>query len=365
MSLIEIKNLCKSYGTTDIFKDVNYNIEKGDVVAIIGPSGTGKSTLMRCLNFLEEATSGEILLDGVNILAPGIDRYKINQRMGMVFQSFNLFPHLMVIENIMKPPMDLLGMTKEEAFEQAMSLLKEVGLSNKAYFFPDELSGGQKQRVAIARALAMKPEILLLDEPTSALDPRMVGEVMSVIRKLSNTGITMMIVTHEMRFARIITNKTIYMDEGGIYEAGPTEEIFGNPKKSKTKDFLSEREEFNYDATDSDFDLQSMIKGINVYGISNGTDNKLLSKLMLVAEELFVNLIFGNARAGNVEAMMNVAYKPDDETFKLNVFYTGESCNLLEDEEADELSVKIIEKSCKTIEHDFEGGMNILKMTIV
>lgn len=362
MSLIEIKNLSKAFDENVIFKDICFEIEKGDVIAIIGPSGTGKSTFMRCLNFLEEATSGEIYLNGENILLQGVDKSKINQKMGMVFQSFNLFPHLMVIENVMKPPMDLLEVSKDEAYDLAMSLLKEVGMANKAYFFPDELSGGQKQRVAIARALAMKPEILLLDEPTSALDPRMVGEVMNVIRKLAKSGITMMIVTHEMRFAREITNKVIYMDECGIYESGPTDEIFDNPKKIKTQAFLNQSKVFNYETNDSDLDFQKMINGINVFGISNGMDNKVINKITLIAEELTINCIIPYVNAETIKIKINISNDAVEGMSKLEFRYNGEKLNLLEYDYSDEIPVNIVKKSCDKATYSFENGENVITL---
>ena len=216
--MIEIKNLKKEYPNVTPLKDVSVKINDGDVISIIGPSGTGKSTLIRCINLLETPTSGQIILDGEDITAKGTDVRRIRQKMGMVFQSLNLFGHLTVIENLMLAPMDLQGKSKQKAYDKAVELLKRVGLANKALSYPDELSGGQKQRVAIARTLAMDPEVVLLDEPTSALDPTMVFEVQAVIRDLSKSGKTMIIVTHEMNFAKAISNRVFYMDEGGIYE---------------------------------------------------------------------------------------------------------------------------------------------------
>ena len=219
--MISIQHLKKVYPNVTPFSDVNVKIEKGEVISIIGPSGTGKSTLLRCLNLLETPTSGEIIVDGEAITAKGADISAVRRKMGMVFQAFNLFSHLTVIENIMLGPVDLLKLSRQEAYDEGMHLLNTVGLAEKALSYPDELSGGQKQRVAIARALAMKPEIILFDEPTSALDPTMVSEVLSVIRSLAREGLTMMIVTHEMKFARDVSTRIFYMDEGGIYEDGP------------------------------------------------------------------------------------------------------------------------------------------------
>ncbi|MBP5749807.1 MAG: amino acid ABC transporter ATP-binding protein [Firmicutes bacterium] len=214
--MIEIKHLRKEYEDTTPLKDVNAVINSGDIIAVIGPSGTGKSTLLRCINMLETPTSGQIIVDGQVINDGKYDLNEVRKKMGMVFQSFNLFGHLTVIENIMNPQITLLGRSRQEAYDKAMDLLSKVGLSSKALSYPDELSGGQQQRIAIARTLAMDPEIILFDEPTSALDPSMIGEVQSIIRMIAKTGRTMMIVTHEMDFARKISNRVWYMDEGGI-----------------------------------------------------------------------------------------------------------------------------------------------------
>ena len=236
--MIEIKNLKKEYADVTPLNDINVTINDGDVISIIGPSGTGKSTFIRCINLLEKPTSGHIIFNGEDITEKGVDIKKIRQKMGMVFQSFNLFNHLTVIENLMIPMMDLMKTTKQEAYDKGVELLKQVGMADKMLSYPDELSGGQKQRVAIARTLCMDPEVILLDEPTSALDPTMVSEVQAVIRDLSRSGKTMLIVTHEMNFARAISNRVFYMDEGGIYEDGTPDEIFDNPKKELTRRFI-------------------------------------------------------------------------------------------------------------------------------
>ena len=227
--MIKIEHLRKEYSSITPLKDVSTVINNGDVISVIGPSGTGKSTLLRCINQLEKPTSGRIWVDDLEITDPKCDITRVRQKMGMVFQSFNLFGHRTVIENIMMAPMRLLGKSKQEAYDTGMQLLRKVGLAEKALNYPRQLSGGQKQRIAIARTLAMDPDVILLDEPTSALDPTMVGEVQAVIRDLAKTGKTMMIVTHEMNFARAISNRVFYMDEGGIYEDGTPEQILSIP----------------------------------------------------------------------------------------------------------------------------------------
>ncbi|MBO4799229.1 MAG: amino acid ABC transporter ATP-binding protein [Lachnospiraceae bacterium] len=218
---------------------MDVEIEEGEVVCLIGPSGSGKSTFLRCLNRLEDITGGEVIIDGYNVTDPSTDLNKVRQNIGMVFQHFNLFPHLSVMENITLAPVELKKMGKEEAKERALELLRTVGLEDKAYAYPAQLSGGQKQRVAIARALAMNPDIMLFDEPTSALDPEMVGEVLNVMKDLAKAGMTMVVVTHEIGFAREVSNRVLFMDGGVIVEEGTPDEIFNNPKNPRTIDFLN------------------------------------------------------------------------------------------------------------------------------
>lgn len=237
--MIHVNNLNKKFGENEVLKGINEHIQKGEVVVIIGPSGSGKSTFLRCLNLLEEPTSGEIIFDGHNITDKKADINKLRQKMGMVFQQFNLFPHKSVLENITIAPIKVKGEKHEIANSKAMNLLKMVGLTEKAEAYPASLSGGQKQRIAIARALAMEPDVMLFDEPTSALDPEMVGEVLNVMKDLAKDGMTMVVVTHEMGFAREVGDRILFMDDGKILEQGTPEELFKNPKNPRTIDFLS------------------------------------------------------------------------------------------------------------------------------
>ncbi len=237
--IIEVEHLVKTFGTNEVLKDISFDVEKGDVTSIIGASGSGKSTLLRCLNMLEEATSGKILYHGKNILKGEVNEDKLRTKVGMVFQSFNLFNNMNVLENCMIGQLNVLKRNKAEAKDKAMHYLSSVGMAQYVNAKPRQLSGGQKQRVAIARALAMDPEVLLFDEPTSALDPEMVGEVLDVMKELASTGMTMLVVTHEMAFARDVSNNVIYMYDGRIEEEGSPEKIFNNPGKERTKDFLS------------------------------------------------------------------------------------------------------------------------------
>ena len=237
--MIYVNNLEKSFGKNNVLKGVNEHIKKGEVVVVIGPSGSGKSTFLRCLNLLEEPTGGEIIFEGKNITDKKVNINKLREKMGMVFQQFNLFPHKTVLENITIAPIKVKKMKKSDAEAKAIRLLEKVGLENKRDAYPSQLSGGQKQRIAIARALAMEPDVMLFDEPTSALDPEMVGEVLNVMKDLASEGMTMVVVTHEMGFAKEVGDRIVFMDGGNILESGKPEEFFANPKNERTKEFLS------------------------------------------------------------------------------------------------------------------------------
>lgn len=236
--MITVKGLKKSFGQLEVLKGIDQHIAPGEKVVIIGPSGSGKSTFLRCLNLLERPTGGQILFEGTDITDPKCDINLIRRRMGMVFQQFNLFPHLSVLENITLAPIKVKKMTRSEADEKAMELLKRVGLADKAESYPGQLSGGQQQRIAIARALAMEPEIMLFDEPTSALDPEMVGEVLEVMKDLANAGMTMVVVTHEMGFAREVASRVLFMDGGYVLEDGTPQQVFSSPENDRTREFL-------------------------------------------------------------------------------------------------------------------------------
>ncbi len=236
--MIKVTDLRKSFGELEVLRGITTEIKKGEKVVVIGPSGSGKSTFLRCLNLLEQPTGGTILIEGADITAPHADVNKIRQKMGMVFQQFNLFPHLTVMDNITLAPVKTRRATKDEAREKALALLRKVNLLDKADAYPNQLSGGQKQRIAIVRAMAMSPDIMLFDEPTSALDPEMVGEVLHVMKELADDGMTMVVVTHEMAFAREVASRVLFMDEGNILEEGTPEQIFTAPKNERTQLFL-------------------------------------------------------------------------------------------------------------------------------
>ncbi|WP_408955707.1 amino acid ABC transporter ATP-binding protein [Natroniella sp. ANB-PHB2] len=239
MSVIKVENLHKSFGDLEVLSGINEEIKQGEVVVVIGPSGSGKSTFLRCLNRLEEITSGKVWIDKEQINSPQVDINKIRQETGMVFQHFNLFPHKNIVQNITLAPVKVKGVEPNQAEDIAYDLLDKVGLRDKATAYPQQLSGGQKQRIAIARALAMQPKVMLFDEPTSALDPEMVGDVLEVMKNLAEEGMTMVVVTHEMGFAREVGDRVLFMDQGLIVEVGPPEQIFGNPQKDRTQEFLA------------------------------------------------------------------------------------------------------------------------------
>ncbi|MBQ7259387.1 MAG: amino acid ABC transporter ATP-binding protein [Paludibacteraceae bacterium] len=293
--MITINHLSKTFINPDgssltVLKDVNCTIEKGEVISIIGPSGTGKSTFLRAINMLEPPTTGEIWFNGENITVPGYPLDKMRRKMGMVFQSFNLFEHMTILDNITYAPMQLLKLSEAQAKDEAMELLKKVGMAQKADVYPSSLSGGQKQRVAIARSLAMHPDVILFDEPTSALDPTMVGEVLSVIRQLAKSGLTMLIVTHEMRFARDVSTRIFFMNEGIIYEDGTPEQIFEHPVHSATKAFVNRIQKLVYEIDSDDFDYLQIHTGLNRFCIKYNIAEKAEPAYALIKEMLFTHM---------------------------------------------------------------------------
>lgn len=360
--MIELINLRKQYLNVTPLENVSVTIGDGDVISVIGPSGTGKSTLIRCINLLETPTSGQILLDGEEITAKGYDVKKARRRMGMVFQSFNLFGHLTIIENLMVPPMDLLGKPKQEAYDTGMALLRRVGLAEKALNYPDELSGGQKQRVAIARTLAMDPDIILLDEPTSALDPTMVGEVQAVIRDLSKSGKTMMIVTHEMNFAKAISNRVFYMDEGGIYEDGTPEQIFDNPKGELTRRFIRRLKVLELDIESRDYDFLGMSGQIGAWCSRNQVVPKLLNRIRLVFEES-VQLLMQKLPEPQIRAVLE--YSSQTESAEWIIRYGGGELDITRLE--DDLSLMMLKgvtQSLEYVRYEDETLPNTLKAKV-
>jgi len=357
--MITVEHLSKHYGDLVVLKDINAEINKGEVISVIGPSGTGKSTFLRCLNLLETPTSGSIIIDGIPLLDKKTNVPKLRQRMGMVFQSFNLYAHLSILDNLTIGPIKLLGKDKAEAVKKAMGLLKLVGLAEKAGAFPDELSGGQKQRVAIARCMAMEPEILLFDEPTSALDPTMVSEVLAVIRKLAREGMTMIIVTHEMEFAKNISSRVFYMDEGLIYEEGTAQQIFENPQKEKTKAFINRIRSYHYDITSPDYDLYKLQADMEAFCDKHMLSKKVTGYVTHIAEEVLgLQSDFTNIR-------MSLAYSEKDNSVELKSESTGIPVNPMDEEtQDDDIAIRLIKARCKSIEYQYESGKNVLTLVM-
>ena len=359
--MIKVEHLEKKFGDLTVLKDINVEIHKGEVISIIGPSGTGKSTFLRCLNLLETPTSGKIFIDGVDILDKNTDVPKLRQKMGMVFQSFNLFNHLTVLDNLTIGQIKLLGKSKEESEKRGMELLKLVGLAEKADSFADELSGGQKQRVAIARCLSTDPEIILFDEPTSALDPTMVSEVLAVIRRLAKEGMTMAIVTHEMDFARDVSKRVFYMDEGLIYEDGPPNQIFGNPQKEKTKAFINRIRSFNYHIDNPDFDFYEMNAEIEAFYEKHAFSHKAINNILLVVEELIV-LYKTQSEVINID--LSIAYSEKHNNIEIVFESTGREGNIIENAEPDDIGAMIIKSKTENLEYKRVNEKNILSMFV-
>jgi polar amino acid transport system ATP-binding protein len=357
--MIRVENLSKKFGEISVLKEINIEIKKGEVISIIGPSGTGKSTFLRCLNLLETPSGGKIFIDEIDILNKNTDVPKIRQKMGMVFQSFNLFNHLTVIENLTIGQIKLLGRKKEEAEEKAMDLLKLVGLSEKADSFADELSGGQKQRIAIARCLSMDPEIILFDEPTSALDPTMVSEVLAVIRRLAKEGMTLAIVTHEMDFSRDVSNRVFYMDEGLIYEHGSPQQIFENPQREKTKAFINRIRSFNCKIDTPDFDLYAMNAEIERFCEKHVLPKKMINNVLLILEEL---MVIHNSLSKTIEINLTLSYSEKRDTLELVFESGGVEGNILDKIEQDELGLMIIRNLTESIEYSRTNEKNRLKL---
>lgn len=341
--IMEISHLQKNYDGLKVLKDVNAEIRKGEVISIIGPSGTGKSTFLRCLNLLERPDGGSIIIGGQDILAPDADVPALRQRMGMVFQSFNLFNGKSILENVSYAPVKLLGKSREDAEAKAMELLELVGLAEKADYMPENLSGGQKQRVAIARALAMEPEIILFDEPTSALDPTMVSEVLGVMRTLARKGMTMVVVTHEMRFAKDVSTRVFYMNEGVIYEEGTPEQIFGDPQKELTRKFINQIRECTYDIASRQYDYYEMMAKIGSFCWKYNMGDATVDRISHVVEE---GLLLAGPEAGS---NVKVNYSEKTSVKEVCITVPKQLDDALLDDPANKLSSDILRGICKDI----------------
>ncbi len=360
--LIEVEHLSKSFEDITPIKDVSCTINEEDVISIIGPSGTGKSTFLNLLNHLEKPDGGRIIFEGNNTLEKGYDLNLMREKVGMVFQSFNLFSHLTIIENLMLAQTELLHRSRKEACEKGLELLKTVGLTEKALSLPSQLSGGQQQRAAIVRTVAMDPHVVLFDEPTSALDPTMVGEVLTVIKNLAKSGMTMLIVTHELKFAREVSNRVFFMDDGVIYEEGTPAQIFDSPLKDRTRRFINRLKVFEARFGTSDFDYPGMMSRLEHFCFRNMIDRKFMYKIQTVVEELCLNTILPKMDSGRQLEFAFEYDDTDDGRVDLTIRYPGTDVDPLK--EADELSVALIRNACRTIAHEYNDGDNVITAEI-
>ena len=355
--MISVKNLCKSYDGLQILKDVNIDFPDGSTTVIIGGSGCGKSTLLRCLNLLEKPDCGTIEIDGEDIVtAKNVD--KLRQKLGMVYQSFNLFSHLSVLENIILAPMKVKKISKEEAISKAYELLKMVGMENRATHMPDQLSGGQKQRVAIARALAMEPEVMLFDEPTSALDPTMVDEVETVIKRLVDSGMTSIIVTHEMRFARNIASNILFLAEGGVYEEGSPDQIFDNPQKDLTRRFIYRSRMYEEALNKTDIDIYELCSRIRQYAIAYGLTRKQSKGIEYFCEELIYPLIMFN------NAVLRIIADENRNEYSITAEFKGLNKDPLSLDCIDELGLSIVKAYSSSLNSSCINGIWQINATI-
>ena len=369
MSLIKVNNLCKSFGNLHVLHNLNVNVEEGERIAIIGGSGCGKSVFLRSLELLEVPDSGKIFIDNEEITAKNADVNKIRRKMGMVYQKFYLFSHMNILDNLCLAPVKLLGITREEAESQALEWLSRVGLTSKAKSMPAHLSGGQQQRIAICRSLMMKPKVLLFDEPTSALDPTMVGEVLAMIRMLTKQDMTMIIVTHEMNFAREVANRVLFFADGGIYEQGTPSDIFDSPKKEKTIAFIRKLKYFNYEIKNKDFDLMEMHGKLRNFSEKYGINSTLAYRLELCCEELAYELINGCYDMNDedeVDIDIDISYSEADSAVNMKFTSSGKKFNPFEIADDDiHLGVTMLKKIAEgKINYDYENNINKINITI-
>ena len=349
--IISISGMKKSYGSFDVLRDMNLDVHKGEVISIIGPSGTGKSTFLRCLNLLEQPTSGSILIDGEDILKPDANVPLLRRRMGMVFQSFNLFNGMSVLDNLCLAPMQLLGKSREEAEKRALELLQMVGMAERAEALPDQLSGGQKQRIAIARALAMDPEILLFDEPTSALDPTMVNEVLGVMTRLARQGMTMLVVTHEMRFARQVSSRVLFFADGVVYEDGTPDQLFDNPQRERTKQFIQQIHETTFIIESEYFDWFAMMSQMEQFCQQYNLSRQRTNNVLHVIDESLAILGSGG-RVISPNTVLTLAYTERDDSLQLSIKSQQAIGSDAFDAERDDLAVTILRNFCRDITID-------------
>lgn len=364
--MITVSGLSKRFGSLTVLENVDVQISKGECIAIIGPSGTGKSVFLRSIAMLEKPDNGNIYINGTDITQKEVDINHVREKMGMVYQGFHLFSHLNVLDNITLAPRWVKKQDKKEAEKKAMELLSMVGLIEKAAGYPHELSGGQQQRIAIARCLAMEPEIMLLDEPTSALDPSMTGEVLAIIRKLTKMGLTMLIVTHEMNFARDVADRVFFMDEGGIYEEGTPEEIFDNPQKEKTKAFITRLKTFNYEIRSIGFDMVAMNAQIEIFCQKYKIEGKQVYRIQLLLEELIMEIINNCYKASPPDIGYALSYSDENNEISISMHYRGDIFNpfALSGDDIDDLGMILISGFSDKREHSYENGFNKINIKL-
>lgn len=360
--MIQIQNLYKSFGNLGVLNGINAEISDGECIALIGGSGAGKSVFLRCLAMLETPDEGHIIIDGQDITAPGVNLNKVRERMGMVYQGFHLFSHLNVLDNITLAPRKIMKLPKAEAEHRAMELLELVGLSSKAKAMPRQLSGGQSQRIAIARCLAMNPKIILFDEPTSALDPAMTGEVLAIIRSLLGRGITMLLVTHEMKFAEDAASRVFFLDEGTIYEQGTPAQIFHSPHKPKTIRMIKKLKLFEMEISERNFDWIAMFSRVRQFCEKYGLTKWMLFTVQLVLEEILTVLLNTYFSQSNPKIHFTLEYSETDKSMELHVFYHGKNVNIFTDG-MDEVQQKILAGKCRSRTHTYNDGINEIQLT--
>jgi polar amino acid transport system ATP-binding protein len=364
--MIKVTGLSKKFGELVVFENIKAQINKGECIAVIGPSGTGKSVFFRTIAMLEKPDRGSIYIKGTDITKKGTDLNKIREKMGMVYQGFHLFSHLNVIDNITLAPRLVKKQSRDAAEQKAMELLSIVGLTDKAQSYPHQLSGGQQQRIAIARCLAMEPEIMLFDEPTSALDPAMTGEVLAIIRKLTKMGLTMLIVTHEMSFAKDIADRVFYMDEGNIYEEGTPADIFDNPRKEKTKAFIRKLKVFDYQIHSKGFDMVAMNAQIEVFCTKYNLELKQVYYIQLFLEELIVEIFKHCYANSQPDILFTIEYSDENNGLSICLIYQAVEFNPFEkgSDEEDNLGMLLVSKMAKYTEHLFENGLNTINIKL-
>ena len=366
MPMIEVTGLVKQFGNLVVLNHIDVHVRTGECIAIIGPSGSGKSVFLRSLAMLERPDGGSICINGTDITRKETNLNRIREKMGMVYQGFHLFSHLNVLCNVTLAPRWVKKLDKNAAERRAMGLLSMVGLVDKAQNYPHQLSGGQQQRVAIARCLAMEPEIMLFDEPTSALDPAMTSEVLAIMRKLTRMGLTMLIVTHEMAFARDVADRVLYLDEGRIYEEGTPKDIFDNPQKERTRAFISRLKIFNYEIHSIGFDMTAMNAQIEVFCKKYNIPTPKVYSVQLILEELIMEIFKRRYAASQPDIELTIAYAEGNDEISIGLTYKAERFNPFENatDDMDGLGMVLVKKSSRQQEHLFAKGLNRINIKL-